>query len=195
MQPIIIRRLYELGMIKFGDFKLSSGKKSSFYINLRELPSYPDLFHDIMNIVLEKIREISFDVICGIATGGIPFASYLAFSLKKPLVYVRKSPKNHGLKDMIVGRVNKRRVLLIDDVATTGGSLIRAINILRASGANIDSTYVIVLRSDRAIDLLKTQSVNLLYLYHARDIFSVLKNIGLIDNSQYKVLLQEIDGI
>ena len=188
-----ICQLYKLGIIKFGEFTLSSGKKSTFYINLRELPSYPELFRCIMEKLLGKIDVKPYDAICGIATGGIPFAAYIAFKYKKPLIYVRKKRKEYGAEDLIVGKASGKHVLVVDDVATTGRSLIHAINVLRENGALVDKVAVIVLRNKKAIDDLNKLSVKLQYLYYAGELIEVLYREGLIGKKNYKLALEELE--
>jgi len=188
-----ICQLYKLGIIKFGEFTLSSGKKSTFYINLRELPSYPELFRCIMEKLLGKIDVKPYDAICGIATGGIPFAAYIAFKYKKPLIYVRKKRKEYGAEDLIVGKASGKHVLVVDDVATTGRSLIHAINVLRENGALVDKVAVIVLRNKKTIDDLNKLNVKLQYLYYAGELIEVLYREGLIGKKNYELALEELE--
>jgi len=185
-------QLYKLGIIRFGEFTLSSGKRSTFYINLRELPSYPELFRYIMKKLLDKVDVEPYDAICGIAVGGIPFAAYIAFKYGKPLVYVRKKRKEYGAGDLIVGNVSGKNILLIDDVATTGGSLIYATNVLRKNGAIVNRVALIVLRNKKVIDVLREHGVVLQYLYYAGDIIEVLYREGLIDRKNYERALEEL---
>ncbi len=86
--------LFKLDAVKFGVFKLTSGKASPYYIDLRVVPSFPDAFRQICDFYGESItREVglkNFDRIAGIPLAGIPFASQIAYNLKKPFLYVRK---------------------------------------------------------------------------------------------------------
>ena len=150
-----ISELYRLGLIRFGEFKLSSGGKSTFYINLRDLPSFPDLFEKIMGMAIEIIDPTSFDFVCGIATGGIPLAAYIAFKLRMPFGYVRIEKKTHGIEGYVAGRTEGRRILLVDDVTTTGASLLRSTNILEPSGGKLSCILVIVVRNLNVVDLFK----------------------------------------
>ncbi len=185
--------MYKLGIIRFGEFTLSSGTKSSFYINMRELPSYPVLFGSIMEKAISKIDPESFDVVCGVATGGIPIAAYLAFSLNKPLGYVRSSRKNHGLEELVVGRVREKRILIVDDVATTGDSLIRSIVALRNAGATVNNALVIVLRNKFVIKRLNNIGVTLHFVYNALDLVTHLHRVGAISNETYAYVVDEIE--
>jgi len=187
-----VLELYRLGLIRFGEFKLSSGKKSTFYINLRDLPSFPDLFEKIMNMAIEKIDPTSFDFVCGIATGGIPLAAYIAFKLRMPFGYVRIEKKTHGIEGYVAGRTEGRRILLVDDVTTTGASLLRSTNILEPSGGKLSCILVIVVRNLNVVDLFKKRGVRFAYLYYAGDIIDYLFNQGLITKNMYDVATSEL---
>jgi len=187
-----ISELYRLGLIRFGEFKLSSGGKSTFYINLRDLPSFPDLFEKIMNMAIEKIDPTSFDFVCGIATGGIPLAAYIAFKLRTPFGYVRIEKKTHGIEGYVAGRAKGRRILLVDDVTTTGASLLRSANILEPSGGKLSCILVIVVRDLNVVDLFEKRGVRFAYLYYAGDIISHLFNQGLITRDVYDAAMREL---
>ena len=96
----VCKILNKIGALNFGVFKLTSGKTSPYYIDLRIVPSFPDLFHKVCNLYIKFIRnEIGikkFDRIAGIPVGGIPFASLIAYNLNKPFLYTRKNLRVHG---------------------------------------------------------------------------------------------------
>ncbi len=123
--------LYKKGALKFGDFTLSSGKKSSYYIDLRLVPSFPHQFRRMVKSLQSQISEEigldNFDSYASIPTSGLIIASALAIETVKPLIYVRTKPKDYGTSKSVEGNLEKDlKVLLIDDVATTGGSVVNA---------------------------------------------------------------------
>ena len=95
--------LKRIGAVKFGEFVLSSGKKSNVYVDLRKLPSYPEAFREIVWAMAERAGKIDFDLLCGVAVGGLPLATAVAYEMGKPLIYVRKERKEHGTKKIIEG--------------------------------------------------------------------------------------------
>ena len=120
--------LYKIDAIKFGVFQLSSGKASPYYIDLRVIPSFPDAFREICDFyaqyITDEIGLKNFDRIAGIPLAGIPFASQIAYNLKKPFLYVRKDIKLHGRERRVEGiLISGEKVLLIDDLVTTGLTL------------------------------------------------------------------------
>ncbi|MFB5645541.1 MAG: orotate phosphoribosyltransferase, partial [Nitrosopumilaceae archaeon] len=117
--------LHEKGALKFGDFTLSSGKKSSYYIDLRVVPSFPHQFRKVVkhlqNEISEKIGLDNFDYIVSVPTSGLVIASALATETVKPLIYVRNKPKDYGTSKLVEGFFESgKKALMIDDVATTG---------------------------------------------------------------------------
>ncbi|MBT4539829.1 orotate phosphoribosyltransferase [Candidatus Woesearchaeota archaeon] len=106
-------------------FTYSSGIKSPIYCDNRLIPSYPEEREKIISAWEEVIKEnnIEFDVIAGTATAGIPWASFLAYKLNKPMVYVRSKPKGHGAGKQVEGTMHSgSRVLIVKDLISTGGS-------------------------------------------------------------------------
>jgi len=175
----LILKLYELGLIKIGHFKLSSGLESNYYIDLRGLVSYPDLLKSIATMIYDLAREhYSFDVVAGIATGGIPLTSFISCIYSIPMAYVRREKKTYGTQKLIEGDVSSKKVLLVDDVATTGGSLEDAIRIIRDNGGELSIAIVVVDREQGASRKLRNLNVQLLSLIKAKEIFSTLEKHG-----------------
>jgi len=124
--------LHQKEIIKFGDFTLASGKKSSYYVDLRLVPSYPHQFRTMIkylqNNIAESVGLNSFDSLVSVPTGGLVIASALAIETVKPLIYVRSKPKDYGTSKSVEGQIHEgMKVVMIDDVATTGGSVVNAI--------------------------------------------------------------------
>ena len=159
--------LHEKNIIKFGDFTLASGKKSQYYIDLRLVASYPHEFRKMVKHLQNKISdEIGFDnfhSLVSVPTGGLVVASSLATEIVKPLIYVRNKPKEHGTSQSIEGVIcQDMKLLMIDDVATTGDSIVNSIKILKKSGLKITDAFVIIDRSEGdAITALKNEGVKL----------------------------------
>jgi orotate phosphoribosyltransferase len=180
--------LHQNGIIKFGDFTLSSGKKSSYYVDLRLVPSYPHQYRRMIkylqNLISEQIGFDNFDSIASVPTGGLVIASSLAFEIVKPLVYVRSEAKAHGTGKLVEGIVkNGMKILVVDDVATTGGSVINGIKALKEAGASISDVYVIVNRLEGADGALKKEGVTLHHLLDILEIAKILHEYNLIEKS------------
>jgi orotate phosphoribosyltransferase len=178
--------LQESGAIKFGNFKLSSGKDSAYYIDLRLVPSYPHQFRKMMkafqNLISEKIGLDSFDCIASVPTSGLVIASALSIETVKPLIYIRQKPKEYGTSSVIEGKVSEgSRILLIDDVGTTGLSLMNAIKALKDVKMVVIAAFVIVNRFEGARELLASQNVKLYELTDVLTLSNILYDTKLLD--------------
>ncbi|MBT6807532.1 MAG: orotate phosphoribosyltransferase [Nitrosopumilus sp.] len=147
--------LHQKEIIKFGDFTLASGKSSSYYVDLRLVPSYPHEFRMMVkhleNQITEDIGLDNFESIVSVPTGGLVIASALAIETVKPLIYVRSKPKNYGTSKSVEGKIHDgMKVVMIDDVATTGGSVVNAIKSLTDVNIPVKDAYVIVDRMEGA---------------------------------------------
>jgi orotate phosphoribosyltransferase len=184
--------LYRRGMVKIGEFTLSSGIKSPFYIDLRRLYSYPELARRVVSELASRIPMDRVDVIAGIETAGIPLATYLACITNKPLVYVRKERKQHGSGSIVEGSVHGMRVVVVDDVVTTGNSFLKAINNLREEGGLPVLAAAIVDRGQGARRLLMDHGVELVSLTTAIELFRELYLGGYIDADTYASIVNYI---
>ena len=128
--------LYEKKIIRFGDFTLASGKKSPYYIDLRLVPSFPHeyrkMIKGLQNLIAEDIGFENFHSLVSVPTGGLVVAASLATEIVKPLIYVRKQAKEHGTGKAVEGiTCQDMKLLMIEDVVTSGGSVINAIKSIK----------------------------------------------------------------
>lgn len=180
--------LHQKGIIKFGDFTLASGKKSSYYVDLRLVPSYPHQFRimvkHLQNNIAENIGLNSFDSLVSVPTGGLVIASALAIETVKPLIYVRSKPKDYGTSKSVEGKIHEgMKVVMIDDVATTGGSVVNAIKSLKEANIAIEDAYVIVNRMEGADEALKELGVRLHSITNIIQITESLHEQKLVDDN------------
>jgi orotate phosphoribosyltransferase len=167
MVNTIAELLIQHKAIEFGDFTLASGKKSPYYVDIKTAATNPDLLVAIVSAIAKKHK---FDVVAGVAVGGIPLAVATSIMTKKPYVIIRAEEKDHGKKDIIIGTVKDADVLLVEDVTTSGGSALYGITVLRAAGARADRVVTVVDREQGAGEMLRQQGVDLLPLVKISEI-------------------------
>jgi len=190
--------LHQKGIIKFGDFTLASGKKSSYYVDLRLVPSYPHEFRKMVihlkNDIAQNIGLDEFDSIVSVPTGGLVIASALAMETVKPLIYVRSKPKDYGTSKSIEGKIHDgMKVLMIDDVATTGGSVVNAIKSLKESNISIKDAYVIVDRMEGAGDAFAELGIKIHSILKILEITESLYEQNLIDQTVLEKVKKQIN--
>ena len=185
--------LLEINAIHFNSlspFTLTSGLKSPVYIDCRKLISYPKARSILTNfcsdIVVNKIGLDKVESLVGGETAGIPFASFLASKLELPMHYVRKKPKGFGVNNYIEGNnIKGKKVILVEDLTTDGGSKIKFCNSIRKAGATVEETIVLFYYNifDDVPDKLKKSGINLNYLACWWDILNYCKeDKSIIDN-------------
>ncbi len=189
--------LNKIDALKFGVFKLSSGKASPYYVDLRIVPSFPDAFREICDFYGEYITSQvglkNFDRIAGVPLAGIPFASQIAYNLRKPFLYVRKGVRRHGRQRRVEGiLISGDRVLLVDDLVTTGLNLKKAINAIRAEGGVVTEVVALLDREEGGKEKLEKSGVKIHVLLQMREVANTLYEIGAIDEANLKTILKQI---
>jgi orotate phosphoribosyltransferase len=190
--------LHQNGIIKFGDFTLASGKKSSYYVDLRLVPSYPIEFRKMVKYLENEIRQDigldNFDSIVSVPTGGLVIASALAIETVKPLIYVRSKPKDYGTSKSVEGKIHDNmKVVMIDDVATTGGSVVNAIKSLKEVNITVKDVYVIVNRMEGADEALLELGVKMHSILNILQITEALFEQNLIDATVLEKVKKQIN--
>ena len=139
----LLNDLIKINSIKINlkkSFSWASGWKSPFYFDNRISLSYPIIRKEITERLVDiiKVNFSDVEIIAGVATAGIPQGALVAEKLNLPFAYVRSKPKSHGMKNMIEGKIEKgKNVLLIEDLISTGGSSIKAVKAVRDTGSNV----------------------------------------------------------
>jgi len=197
MKAELCKILVKIGALKFGAFKLAGGKMSPYYIDLRIVPSFPDAFQKVCDLYVKLIKTDvgtnNFHRIAGIPTAGIPFASIVAYHLKKPFFYIRERIKLHGRGRRIEGIIMPGdRVLLIDDLITSGKSLRDAATATRAEGGVISDAAVLVDREEGGKENLAKDNIKLHYLLKVSEAADKLYQMGTITEDQLKTILKQV---
>ncbi|MBK9006364.1 MAG: orotate phosphoribosyltransferase [Anaerolineae bacterium] len=147
--------LLEAGCIKFGEFTLKSGLTSPIYIDLRRIITHPKLLADIAQAYLPILSTLQFSRIAGLPYAAIPIATAISLAGNYPMIYPRKEAKSYGTKAEIEGEYHAgETVVVIDDLATTGGSKFEAIEKLTGAGLVVKDVVVLIDRQSGAKESL-----------------------------------------
>lgn len=190
----IAGKLYEVGGIKFGEFTLTSGKTSPYYVDLRVVPSYPELFDEVAEACAAVVKEIDGNYkLAGIPTGGLPLATLISHKLELPLLYVRKSEKAHGRKKGVEGELEGGNVVLIDDVATTGGSIVEAAETVRGEGGTVKDAVVALDREEGAKEALEREGIELHSCFLISELIDYLREESILDQEKYSLVKEYLE--
>ena len=155
-QAALADGLLNAGCIKFGNFTLKSGLSSPIYIDLRRIISFPKLLAQIGEAYLPLLSNLTFDRLAGLSYAAIPIATAVSLQGDYPMIYPRKEVKTYGTKAEIEGEFHAgETALVIDDLATTGGSKFEAIEKLTAVGLVVKDIVVLVDRQSGAKESLE----------------------------------------
>lgn len=181
-------------IIKFGDFQLSSGGRSPYYVDLRQVLAHPDLLRWVITKYGNLLRDVDFDVIVGVATGGIPYASILGFNMFRPIAYVREERKWYGARKEIEGAVwEEARAVVVDDVITTGESIVSAINKLKEAGAKVVAAVVFLDRQQCGVQRVERETgVAVRSAYKISDVLEEIKE--LIGPARYRQVKEYVES-
>ena len=158
--------------------QLASGRPSNFYFNMKRTMSQPEALSLIADLVLEALCSDECDYVGGLEMGAVPILNAVAIRSFEngnpiPLIWVRKRRKEHGTRDLIEGEpleaLDGKRVVMVDDVTTTGGSVLQAIEDAQKAGMHVDTVITLVDRQEGAVQNLQNAGITLVAIYNADD--------------------------
>lgn len=178
--------LLKLGCVKFGEFKLKSGKTSPIYFDLRLLVGDPRTLARAASAYAEILDKLNFDRIAGLPYAALPIATAISLQTGKPMIYPRKETKEYGTKSAIEGPYRPGDIaVVIDDLITTGGSKLEAIERLETAGIKVQDIVVLIDRQAEPSDELAGKGVKLHSVFRIADLLEYWRSKGAITESQY----------
>ncbi|MDA4116841.1 MAG: orotate phosphoribosyltransferase [Thaumarchaeota archaeon] len=189
--------LVKVKAIQFGTFTLASGKISSYYVDLRAVPSYPGAYRALINAYGEFLRhqidDASYDAIAGIPTAGLTLSSPLALKVEKPMIYVRKEVKDHGRARLVEGVTKPGwKVLVVDDVITSGTSILSAVQPLKEEGCEVNQAAVVIDRLEGGSLALKKQGVKLHAMTDILELVKILRAKALLSPEEANAVTNQV---
>ncbi|MGA2545697.1 MAG: orotidine-5'-phosphate decarboxylase [Rectinemataceae bacterium] len=186
--------LIATGCFRLGDFTLKSGKKSPFYIDLRRLISDPDAMALAAEAYARTAEGLAYDRIAGIPAAGLPLATATSLRTGRPMVWPRMPAKEHGTGNRIEGDYKPgERLLLLDDLITTGASKLEAAEILRGEGLVVEDLVVLIERGRQGRRDMDAAGIRLKAFVHVRDLFGTCERLNLVDAARRRELEAYVD--
>lgn len=169
----LVKALEDCGALQFGDFTLASGAKSKYYINIKKASTNPQVLYLISQLMAEEMqmKNIHPDRIAGVVLGSVPLAAALSMATGIPYVMVRKEKKDHGTGQLIEGDLREGdEVMVVEDVITTAGSSIKAIETLREAGASVKTVMSVIDREGGGRENLSAANISLISLLKGSEV-------------------------
>lgn len=192
----VAKMLLELDAVSLNSkkpFRYASGILSPVYTDCRVLMAYPDKRRKIRDFYIEVIKKsgVSFEVVAGTATAGIPHAAWIADKLNLPMVYVRGKAKDHGKENMMEGIIKKgQKAVVIEDLISTGESAINSVNVVRAAGGEVSHVFSIITYGlTKAQQTFKENKLKLVSLTTFQDVVKEAQNMNYIDKKDMQLIL------
>lgn len=186
---------YKLGIIKFGRFTLKSGIESPFYVDLRPLASDPRILKKLADYLLEMLPLDNFDIICGVPYAALPMAAAMSLQSYIPLIIKRKEAKSYGTKKLIEGIFEKgQNCLLVEDVITSGKSLVETIDEVENEGIKVSDIVVVLDREQGGKEKLESKGYKVHSLFNISEVVEILREVNYIDDDEVARIRDFVDG-
>ena len=190
----IILSLHEIGAVRFGEFKLHSGRVSPIYLDLRLLASYPAVLCQVAAAYVPILSELKFNLLAAMPLAGLPIGTAVSLQTDIPLIYPRQTLKAHGTGKQIEGSWSAgQRVVAIDDLITSGDSLLQGIAILESAGLLVSDVVVLVDRQQGGHETLNDQGYTLHSAITLSQMLTILEEKNRITPQQHAQVLQTLE--
>jgi uridine monophosphate synthetase len=188
--PSLAAELFALGAVKFGSFTLASGIQSPIYVDLRLLVSRPALLAKAAATYAALLAPLVCERIAGVPYAALPIGTAVALAADKPLIYLRKEAKGHGLGKLIEGAWEAgERVVVIEDLITSGGSTIETAQQLRAAGLVVEHVIVLIDREQGGVQKLAKAGITAHSVFKLTAVLDALTAQGLLDERKRQEVL------
>ncbi len=185
--------LYDIGAVQIGKFRLHSGHRSRIYLDLRILISYPEVLQQAALVYQSVLGKLQFDLIAAPPLAGLPLGTAVSLNMNLPMIFPRKTAKSYGTGKEIEGKWKVgQKAVIIDDVVTSGDSIIQAIVPLKASGLQVADAVVLIDREQGGAETLADHGYNLHAAMTISELLAVLESNERITSRERAKVLESL---
>lgn len=186
--------LFDIGAVRFGEFTLHSGKTSLVYIDLRLLASYPNALRQAADVYKSLLDKMTFDLLAATPLAGLPIGTAISLEMNVPLVYARPTAKGYGTGKRIEGKWEVgQSAVMVDDLVTSGDSLLQGIRMLETAGLIVKGAVVLLDRGQGGREMLQAQGITLTSAMTLGETLSVYAANGRISEEQRMKVLDSLN--
>jgi uridine monophosphate synthetase len=186
--------LFDIGAVRFGEFTLHSGKMSPVYIDLRLLASFPNALRQAAAVYKSLLGKMTFDLLAATPLAGLPIGTAISLEMNVPLVYARPAAKGYGTGKRIEGKWEPgQSAVMVDDLVTSGDSLLQGIRMLETAGLIVKGAVVLLDREQGGREMLRSQGITLTSAMTLDETLSVYAANGRISEEQRIKVLDSLN--
>ena len=186
--------LHDIGAIQFGRFRLHSGGESRIYFDLRVLVSFPDALRQATAAYRGLLETLAFDLLAATPLAGLPLGTALCLDMDRPLIYPRKTAKSYGTGKNIEGHWSiGQTAVVIDDLITSGDSLLETIATIKAAGLKVSDAVVLIDREQGGRAMLAEQGYHVHAVATVSELLGILQEKGRLNQSQLDEVLSSLN--
>ncbi len=194
--PSLAEILFDTGAVRLGQFTLHSGRVSPIYLDLRVLVSYPQALKEVAAAYSTPLASLQYDRLAAVPYAGLPIGVAISLLINQPLIYPRKEMKSYGTGKGIEGVWQAgQTAVMIEDLVTSGDSVIQGIGILRQAGLTITEAVVLIDREQGGRENLAEQGVTLHAVTTLRELLDGMVHCGRITSAQKEEVAQALWGV
>ncbi|CAB3229322.1 unnamed protein product [Arctia plantaginis] len=186
-------RLFDVGAVRLGDIEAKIGRRTPIYFDLRVVVSRPEIMMAVAQQLQKLAREINHDLLCGVPYAALPIAAVMSVNTNTPMIMKRKETKLYATKKILEGLFEiNQNCLVVEDVVTSGGSLLETVDTLRSEGLIVSHAVVVLDRDQGGARVLKENGIIVKPLYSMTGLLKMLNDAGKIDSETVDIILNHI---